>query len=160
MASILTAAEIRMFLRDYATAVDSGLTYVFNELLDHVAFSTAELALAEELAVARFNATGHLTAYASGTFPNKFVLMIGTCSNLMFSNAMLQARNQLDYNDGGEHHGYSDKYQAYLQIKDALNAQWTEIVPMYKAALNLEGGYGSLPSAYAGFGYPSLVSNI
>jgi len=160
MATAITEAEVRLFLRDYANAAASGLTYVFNELLDHVAFTTAEITLAMDLAVARFNATGHSTAYTSSTFPNRFVLMIGTCSNLMFSDAVLQARNQLDYNDGGEHHGYSDKYQAYLHIKDALNAQWTEIVPMYKASLNLESGYGSLPSAYAGFGYPSLVANL
>lgn len=158
--AVLTVAEIRMFLRDYASSADSGLTYVFNELLDHVEFTEDEINLAVDLAVSRFNATGHITAYDAGSFPNKFILMIGTCHNLMFSNAFLQLRNQLDYNDGGEHHGYSDKYQACLHLQGALQAAWQEMVPNYKASLNLESAYGSLPSAYAGFGYPSLVGNI
>ncbi len=158
--AILTEAEVRMFMRDYATAVTSGLTYVFNELLDHVAFTSDEITLAMELATSKFNCTGHITEYSADNFPNKYILMLGTATNLMFSNSMLQLRNQLQYNDGGEHHGYSDKYQGYLQMKDAMHAQWQEIVPGYKASLNLEGAYGSLPSAYAGFGYPSLVANI
>lgn len=145
----LTVAEVRMFLRDYATAVDSGLTYIFNELLDHVEFSEDEVEFAMELTCHKFNAIGHRTTYTADNFPNKYIHLIGTCSMLMSSNSFQQARNQLNYQDGGEHHGYSDKQEAYMRLAAAMQAEWNELVPSFKATENLESAYDSLSSAYA-----------
>lgn len=159
MAKGLTEAEVRLFMRDYASATTSGLTYVFNELLDHVEFTSAEIALAMDLTVSKFNVTSQITTHTFGDI-EKYILMLGVCGFLMSSESFHQVRNQLTYNDGGEHHGYSDKYQAYRQLADNLRAEWDAIVPTYKVSLNLESAYASVPSAYAGFGYPSLVSSL
>lgn len=145
----LTVNEVRMFLRDYATSMDSGLTYIFNELLDHVEFNEEEVEFAMELTCHKFNAIGHRTTYDVTNFPNKYIHLIGTCSLLMSSNSFQQARNQLNYQDGGEHHGYSDKYEIYARLAEALKAEWNEIVPLFKASENLESSYDSLSSAYA-----------
>lgn len=154
----LTTSEVRMFMRDYATAVDSGLTYVFNELLDHVEFTEGEVTLAMELAVGKYNATGHITSV--DVIDNKYLMMLGTCMFLMHSGSFHQLRNQLTYNDGGEHHGYTDKYQSYQHLANALRAEWDAVVPLYKISKNMEACYGELSSAYAGFGYPALISSL
>jgi hypothetical protein len=75
--------------------------------------------------------------------------MLGVAAYLMKSAAFLQLRNQATYQDGDiAPIGIDDKYALYLQMSQALKAEWDELVRQIKTQNNLESAYGWLSSGY------------
>ena len=137
----LTLGQVTRFLRDYPS---------YNILLDDVQFSEEDVNQAMYFAAQRYNAMTPVTNFTVSNFPNDYVLLIGTCCLLMRSEAFLQVRNQLTYNDGDVAPiGVDDKMAAYLRLKDDLNAEWAAMAQAMKAQQNMEQVYGSLQSGYA-----------
>jgi len=137
---VVTNDQVRMFLRDKAEN---------NILLANVQFTDSELNLAAEMAAEAFNAVTPQTRFTASTFPNKYVLLLGTCRFLMMSETFLQIRNQATYQDGDiAPIGIDDKQAAYAQLARLLKEEWDELVRGIKTQNNMEAAYNSLGSGY------------
>jgi len=129
VSSALSPDKVREFMRDYSNK---------NPLLDDVEFSDTEVASAIERAVDHANVIGRPTGYASDSFPNTYVLLLGTCSFLLKSEAFRQLRNQATYQDGNiQPVGIDDKQQLYSSLSQALSAEFTQLVMSIKIAANM-----------------------
>ena len=138
----LTLGQVTRFLRDQPT---------YNILLEDVQFSEEDVNDAIHFATEQYNAMTPVTQYTKDNFPNDYVLLIGTAAHLMRSEGFLQIRNQLTYNDGDVSPiGVDDKFAAYNGLREALAAEWQNTARMMKTQMNMEQGYGSLSSGYAG----------
>lgn len=136
----LTSGDVREFLRDYGE---------YNILLDNVEFTEDEIEKAMEFAIDRYNLLTPVTTITSDTFPNRWLLLIGTCIHLLQSAAFLQLRNQATYNDGDvERIGIDDKFALYQQLASNLSADWNQHAQKLKQQNNMEGAYDYLSSGY------------
>jgi len=143
----LTSGDVREFLRDYGE---------YNILLDNVEFTEDEIEKAMSFAVDRYNLITPITNVTPATFPNRYLLLIGTCIHLLQSEAFLQLRNQATYRDGDvENIGLDDKAALYMQLSDRLNAEWGPpsgggmgAAQKIKQQNNMENAYDSLSSGY------------
>lgn len=120
----------------------------WNILLDAVEFSDDDYADAKLFAISEFNCFTPMTTFLEASFPNDWLLLLGTCAHLMTSEAFLQLRNQVTYSESSLAVGVDDKFAAYLSLRNAVKAEWQERAQKVKQQLNMEGGYGSLPSGY------------
>lgn len=136
----LTSGDVTQFLRDYGA---------YNILLDAVEFTEDEINKAMHFTASRYNALTPVTNFIPDTFPNDWLLLIGTCAHLMQSEAFLQLRNQATYRDGDvENIGVDDKFLLYQQLKKSLDADWNNTAHKIKQQDNMESCYGSLSSGY------------
>jgi hypothetical protein len=137
---VISRDQVRMFMRDRADR---------NILLDDVQFTDDELNLAAEMATEAFNAVTPQSTFTPSSFPNRYVLLIGTVRFLLNSESFLQIRNQATYSDSDiAPIGISDKAAAYAQLAQQLKAEWDELVRGIKTQSNLEGAYNQLSSGY------------
>ena len=137
----LTLGQVTRFLRDHPS---------YNILLDEVQFSEEDLTDAMHFAVEQYNAVTPITGYTESNFPNDYLFLIGTAAHLMRSEAFLQLRNQLTYNDGDVAPiGVDDKFASYTRLRDELYKEWKETSRAIKTQINMEQGYGSLSSGYS-----------
>ncbi len=142
----ITQDDIRMFMRDVAGQVPG--TGVENVLFDLPEFSSDDISRALRFTVARFNVTG-LPSNDLQENINIWLLLIGTCEMLMYSEAFRQQRNQLSYQDGDVAPiGLDDKQSLYLTMAATLKAEFETRVMTFKASRNMESCYGSLGSGY------------
>jgi len=136
----LTSGDVREFLRDYGD---------FNVLLDAVEFTEDEIEKAMQFATDRYNLITPTSNVTPDTFPNRWLLLIGTCIHLLQSAAFLQLRNQATYNDGDvERIGIDDKFALYQQLANSLASDWSQSAQKLKQQKNMEGAYDSLGSGY------------
>jgi hypothetical protein len=136
----ITNADVRRFLRDYPS---------WNILLDAVQFTDDDIEAAKKFAVAEFNVMTPVSAFAVDTFPQDWLMLLGTTAHLMTSESFLQLRNQLSYGDGNlAPVGIDDKASAYISLRNAIRGEWRETAQKYKQQMNMESGYGSLSSGY------------
>ncbi len=136
----LTPGDISQFLRDYGE---------YNILLDAVEFTTDDIEKAMYFTTQRYNALTPISTVTVENFPNEWLLLIGTCSHLMQSEAFLQLRNQATYRDGDiENIGVDDKFALYQKLSASLSNDWTNTAQKIKQQLNMESCYGSLSSGY------------
>ena len=147
--SVVSADEIRMFLRDFALGhLTSGQG---NLILDDVQFSPKELALAIKMAVSAYNLVTHVSNVTAANFPNEYLLLIGVTRFLLLSEGFHQLRNQVNAQDGDiAPAGIYEKAAAYIALSNTLNAEWTTSVRSLKNQLNMEGAYSSLGSGMGG----------
>jgi hypothetical protein len=83
------------------------------------------------------------------TFPSRFLLLEGTVAQVLRSAALLQARNQLDYQAGGVAVAHSNKAPLYLSFVQMMESEWHQMAKGLKVALNIERAYGhSVSSEY------------
>jgi len=138
--AILNPGEVSEFLRDFPE---------YNILLDNVQFTEDEINSAIRFTIERYNALTPVTQYTSDNFPNKWILLIGTCAHLMHSEIFLQLRNQATYRDGDiENIGIDDKAALYQALVDRLDNLWNSHAQKIKQQINLESAYGYLSSGY------------
>jgi hypothetical protein len=144
-ASVVTAEEVRMFLRDYAVGkLPSGQG---NLLLDDVQFSPEEVNFAIKMAVSSYNLITPTSNVTASSFPNEYLFLIGIARFLMMSESFLQLRNEIRAQDGDiGPTGIYEKASAYAQLAGALRAEWEAMVKQLKTQLNLEGCYSRLGS--------------
>jgi len=150
--SMITEAKIRMFMRDYALGKLPGGQG--NILLDTVQFTKEEEDLAIEMTVSAFNAMTPVSSFTVINFPNSYLFLIGVCRFLLLSESMHQLRNQVAAQDGDiAPSGIYEKYQAYLAMAQALQAEWQDLSRNMKNQMNMEGAYGYLGSGYRNIGW-------
>lgn len=148
----ITEDKIRMFLRDYALGHLPGGQG--NILLDSVQFTKDELDNAIYFAVEAFNAITPISSYTEESFPNSYLLLIGTARFLMFSESFHQLRNQINNVQDGDiaPTGIYEKHQLYLQLAQQLKGEWDQLSRDMKNQFNMEGAYGFIGSGYRNVG--------
>ena len=144
---ILTADQVRMWLRDYAQGHLPGGQG--NLLLDSAQFTPDEFNFAITMAVSAFNAMTPISSFQPENFPNLYLLLLGTARFLMTSEAFHQLRNQATVQDGDiAPTGIYDKQQAYIALGQVLQAEWNDLARNMKNQQNMEAAYGVLQSGY------------
>ena len=129
VSSALTSEKVREFMRDYSN---------MNPLLDDVEFSDKEINSAIDRAVDHANVIGRPTGYTKERFPNTYVLLLGTCSFLLKSEAFRQLRNQATYQDGNiQPVGIDDKQQLYSSLSQALSSEFNQLMMSIKISANM-----------------------
>ncbi len=100
------------------------------------------------LAISELNTMPPVGTFTIDTTP-EYLLILGTCRYLAFSEAWLQARNQLTFStDDNEVIGIDDKFPLFMQLQESLRAEWKLAATEYKKSVNAESGYGALESGY------------
>lgn len=135
----VTPGDVQRFLRDYPD---------FNILLKNFQFDPEDVNAAMRFAISEFNALTPISSYTQTNFPNEWILLLGTAAHLCLSEAFLQLRNQVTYQDGDVAVGIDDKHQPYMALQAALKADWKEAAKNYKQQKNMEACYDSLSSGY------------
>lgn len=139
---VLTEDEVRRFMRDYPDK---------NQLLDGVHFSQTEVNQGVEMVVSSYNMLSPISSITVQGWPagGKYLLLLGVAAYLAMSEAHLQARNQLTYQDGDiAPIGEFDKFPLYLQLAQVMQAQWDRSAREVKTQLNYEAAYGGSSSGY------------
>lgn len=137
---IISTDQIRVFLRDKSEK---------NILLADVQFTQKEVDQAISFAVDNFNAITPQSNYDPTSFPNRYLLLIGTAKYLMLSETFLQIRNQATYQDGDiAPIGIDDKQAAYAQLFQLVKSEWDELSRGIKTQNNMESAYNALGSGY------------
>jgi len=143
----VTQDHVRMFMRDYALGKLPGGQG--NIILDDVQFTSEELVNATFFAVSAFNAMTPLSSFVEETFPNAYLLLIGTARFLLLSESFHQLRNQLHVQDGDiAPTGIYEKHALYLQMAQQLKAEFDNLSRQMKNQFNMEGAYRTVGSGY------------
>ena len=147
--SVVSADEIRMFMRDFALGhLPSGQG---NLILDDVQFSPKELNLAIKMAVSAYNLVTPVSSVTAADFPNEYLLLIGVTRFLLLSESFHQLRNQVNVQDGDiAPAGIYEKASAYIQLSNTLKAEWDVSIRALKNQMNMESAYSSLGSGLGG----------
>jgi hypothetical protein len=147
---VVTADMVRMFMRDYAASAGVLTDGQGNLLIDDVQFKEDELLNAIDMAVSAYNGITPMSYYTRENFPNEYLLLIGTTRFLMMSESFHQLRNQVGVQDGDVMPaGIYEKYQLYMNMANALRAEWQEIARNIKNQVNMESAYGVVGSGYS-----------
>lgn len=134
--------DIRAFIQDHPE---------LNVLLNKREFSKTQLALAIRMMIAQFNRIHYLTRYTDRSFPEDASIdlqIFGSVSNLLKSNAVMNVRNHLPYNDGGLSVGQFAKSGEYTGVADMFNSAFVEGATQLKWSINVEEGFGGVSSPY------------
>lgn len=136
---------LRLFLRD--TPQLNRLTRKEesdNELFD----------FAIEMTLSDWNATTPMIRPVTITdFPSLYMLMQGAAIQLLVSQGILQARNELQYNAGGSSFLRSNKSNYYMQWAVNLQNQYELKKRNIKIQQNINRGWGGVASEYDRIGY-------
>lgn len=138
--TVISRDQVRMFMRDRADN---------NILLAEVQFTDRELDLALEMTANAYNAVTPQSNLTPSTFPNKYVLLVGTVRFLLMSESFMQVRNQATVQDGDVSPiGIDDKAALYAQMAQSLKAEFDELVRGIKTELNMYSGFDGMGSGY------------
>jgi len=143
---LLTTDDIRGFLRDIAGQVPNTGSY--NIMFDLPEFSDEEIRRGLKFTVARFNV---MTPPSNDTQEgiNIWLLLLGVCEFLLWSEMHRQARNQVAYGDGDvQPIGLDDKAPLYREMARTCHDEFEEKAKNFKISRNLESCYGHLGSGY------------
>lgn len=73
--------------------------------------------------------------------------------NILISQGVLSARNQLTYNDsGGIQVSDLDKYGRYVNLFNTMVVKFQRSIIAWKINKNVDDAYGEIPSEYADLG--------
>lgn len=144
-------AEIRLHLRDSSPAESF--------LLDNLMFDDAEIALAIARPIQYWNEVPPPLSpvYTTQSFPFRYHWLEGICANLFFMVAEQYRRNQLPYSAGGVSVDDQNKEASYERAGQARWQAYREWVRATKAAINLEGCWGSVTSNYKYSAYTDAI---
>lgn len=107
-----------------------------------------------EMAISDWNSTTPiLGAVTIQNFPSLFLLMQGAAIQLLISQGILQARNELQYNAGGSSFVRSNKSNYYMQWAINLQNQYELKKRNIKIQQNISRGWGGVHSEYDRIGY-------
>ncbi len=122
--------------------------------LDQVQESTnVDLYFALQDSMDEVNITPPLTTYSSFVDVPWLILKLGGTLNILISQGILSARNQLTYNDtGGIQVSDLDKYGRYVNWFNVLIAKYQRAIIGWKLTKNVEEAYGDVPSEYRDIG--------
>ena len=136
--------QIRDYFRD---------TPELNALLDREEHSDSLISLAAELAADDFSTTPPLIGrFTVDSHPSLYLLFLGTLIQVLRSAGLLQARNNLNYSDGGLTVATSDKSSMYQAWANNFFNEYEAKKRNLKIAINAEGAYGGVRSEYSWIG--------
>lgn len=139
---ILTVDEVQEILRDKPE---------FNHLLDDKEFSPTVITLAMDLAISAYNTLPPVSATNIHNFPSKSLLLEGTIWKMLAGQAALKARNHMSYSDGGLSIPVEEQFPMYAQLVEMYGQSFLMNARNLKTHLNIEQGWGCLPSDYSAF---------
>ena len=135
-------AEIRLHLRD----TDASESY----LLDNVAFSDEEIALAMYLPVQYWNEIPPpIGMHTTASFPYRYHWLMAIAGYLFLTMAEQQRRNNLAYSAGGVQVNDQNKEPSYEQAAKRRLDEYKEFVRRKKAEINLSNAFGFVGSQYS-----------
>ena len=137
--------RLRRFLQDQA---------VLNTL-DQVQESTnVDIYFALQDSLDEINITPPVTTHSSFSDVPWSILKLGGTLNILVSQGILSARNQLTYNDtGGIQVSDIDKYGRYINWFNVLINKYLRAITSWKVTKNVEDAYGEgIPSEYGDIG--------
>jgi len=136
---------LRLFLRDTAQ---------LNRLIRKEESDNELLTFAIEMTVSDWNSTTPLGQNVDiGNFPSLYLLMHGAAIQILKSQGILQARNELSYNAGGSSIVRSNKSNYYLNWMINFANDYEMKKRNMKMARNINGGWGGVHSEYDRIGY-------
>jgi len=138
----LTVEEVQEFIRDRSEN---------NLLLDGQEFTPTVITLAMELAISAYNTMPPFSSVNIETFPSKSILLSGTLWKMYAGQATLLARNTMAYSDGGLQIPIEERYELYKSIAADFQAEFFKEARDLKTHLNIESGWGDVPSDYSRF---------
>lgn len=140
--SVLSVEEVRTYIQDRVPN---------NYLLDGVEFPDPMILLAMDLAINEYNAITPISGETLATFQSKSLLMSGTLYKLFQGQAALLFRNTMAYTDGNLSIPIEERGQFYQSLASMFQSDFMTSAAKYKIQLNIEDGWGSVRSDYAGF---------
>jgi len=137
--------DVQEFLQDHPQ---------LNVLIRKNEFGPALIKIAVRLMVDSFNRANWRSNFTPATFPdNTFdIQLYGTISHLMSSAAALQTRNHLPYSSGGTSIAQFAKSGEYTALMNQFSQMFKESAMALKYQMNLEQGWGGVPSEYSYYG--------
>lgn len=137
-------SEIRLFLRDNG--------FNDNELIDHVDFDAAEIAMAVQLPVAQWEEMLPPLSrnFNTQTFPFRYYWLKGICAHLFMIAAEHYRRNRLPYQAAGNSLDDKNRVNDYEAKALQLSKEYETWVRQKKIQLNIEAGWGDIGSTYTG----------
>jgi len=136
----LTVDNIREYAKDKAE---------LNILLDNTEQSSdVIIQTAMELTIPLYDVIQPISKTTLETFPNDYLLLLGTLYHLCNTEAERQLRNHANYNAQGLNAGIDDKSQMYQQLASMYLTQFTSMSQALKQSLNIADAWGSAPSPY------------
>lgn len=136
---------LRLFMRD---------TPQLNRLIRKEESDNELFDFAIEMCISDWNTSPPLIGSVSiANFPSLFLLMHGAAIQILSTQGLLQARNQLQYNAGGSSFMRSDKTNIYFQWMTAFDNKYQLQKRNIKIHQNIENGWGGVVSEYDRLGY-------
>lgn len=136
--------RLRRFLQDQD---------VLNTLDQAQESTNVDLYFALQDALDEINVTGQVTSYTSFSHVPWSLLKLGGVLNILVSQGILSARNQLTYNDtGGIQVSDIDKYGRYVNWFNVLINKYQRGIIQWKITKNVDDAYGEIPSEYVELG--------
>lgn len=126
----------------------SGDLPEYNRLIEGTETSDEKIKLAIQLWVQHFNMTPPIInkQYSATDFRNYMILIEGAIITMLKMSGIIQARNFLNFNDGGVSFTVNDKGQEYMSWINLLLSNHIQDVANMKTALNAEEAYDFIPS--------------
>jgi len=137
---------LRLFMRD---------TPQLNRLIRKDESDEELMTFALEMAISDYNTTAPLTNIVSiADYPSLYLLMHGAAIQLLKSNGLLQARNELSYSAGGSSFIRSNKSNYYLNWMINFANDYAVKIRNIKMSKNISKGWGGgANSEYDRIGY-------
>lgn len=133
--------QVRRFMQDYPA---------LNALLQGEEIKDSMLELFTDMALDDWSTTPPLLGRVQevSQHPSRYLLMFKVVVIALQSGAMLNARNNLSYSDGGVQLNTSDRASVYLQIADLFNREYQNGKMRLLKTMNAEDAYGGVHSEY------------
>jgi hypothetical protein len=137
---------LRLFLRD---------TPALNRLIRKEESDDELLTFAIDMTISDWNSTTPMLGGGVhiGNFPSLYLLMQGAVIQILKSQGLYQARNELTYNTGGSSFVRSNKTQYYQSWCLNLANEYEMKKRNMKIQQNIASGYGGVSSEYDRIGY-------
>lgn len=136
---------LRLFMRD---------TPQMNRLLLKEESDDELLSFAIDMTISDWNSTTPMISRVDiGNFPSLYLLMHGGAIQLLKSQGILQARNELNYNTGGSSFMRSNKTNYYQSWMINFSNEYEMKKRNMKIQQNIAGGWGGVASEYDQIGY-------
>jgi hypothetical protein len=136
--------QVRDYMRDFPE---------YNALLDGEETSDGLISLCADLAADDFtNTMPPIGNFQVENHPSLYLLLLGTVIQILRSAGILQARNNLNYSDGGLTVATSDKAQIYRAYAQWIITEYEHKKRNLKISLNAGAAYGGVRSEYSWVG--------
>lgn len=136
---------LRLFLRD---------TPQLNRLIRKEESDNELLDFALEMTISDWNSTSpHIDRIDIQNYPSLYLLMHGAVIQILKSQGIYQARNELTYQAGGSSFMRFNKSSYYMNWMINLSNDYEIKKRNMKIAKNITGGWGGVDSEYSKIGY-------